>query len=262
MLPARFICLMLLMLPAMASAESEWRFGAAFGYGERSNPLVFADDVPIVLDLDIAWFGERFFFDNGDLGLTFADNDRYTASLVARVRSERLFFSRTNLRFVDISLTGVALSTATMVEVPDRDYAVETGIEILSDGRWGHLQLGAYHDVSGTHNGFDVDVNYGLGFRIGRWYVEPSLGASYKSSQLNDYYWGIRQSESNAALPAYTAGDGINVRGRLRASYYWNRNWSLSLSAEYERINDAAADSPIVADDGVIGYFAGVAWHF
>lgn len=256
------LCGLFLLLPALGAAESNWRLGAALGYGERTNPLVFADNVPIALDLDVAWFGERFFFDNGDLGYTVIDNDLVTASVMARVRSERIFFGRTNLRFVDIGLTGVALPNAAVVEVPDRDYAVEAGFEVLSDGRWGYVQFSAYQDVSGTHRGFDVDLSYGIGFRAGRWYVEPSIGLSYKNSQLNDYYWGIRPSESNAALPIFVADDGINVRARLRASYYLNKNWSLTLSGEYERLSEAIADSPIVADDGVFGYFAGLAWRF
>ena len=51
------------------ATESRWRLGAAFGYGVRSNPLVQSDDIPIIVDLDIAWFGDRWFFDNGDLGV-------------------------------------------------------------------------------------------------------------------------------------------------------------------------------------------------
>src|SRR3954470_11663654 len=50
--------------------ERSWRLGAAFGYGERTNPLIQSDDIPVIVDVDIAWFGKRWFFDNGDLGYT------------------------------------------------------------------------------------------------------------------------------------------------------------------------------------------------
>jgi len=254
---------LLLLFPLLAGAEeSPWRLGIALGYGERSNPLIFSDDVPIVVDVDIAWFGEHFFFDNGDLGLTFADNDLLTASAMLRVRSDRVFFGRTNTRFVTVSLDGQALAVETPVTVPDRDYAAEAGFEILADGRWGYLQLNAFHDVGGTHDGFAIDVDYGIGIRRGLWYVEPSVGIGYKSARLNDYYWGIRPSESNAALPEYAAGAGLNTRARLRASYHLSRDWMLSLSAEYERLNDEAAASPIVARRGVLGWFAGFGYRF
>ena len=99
--------------PDGKSAEpSPWRLGIALGYGERSNPLALSEDIPILVDLDIAWFGERFFFDNGDLGFTFADNRLVTASFVARVNSDRVFFGRTDTRFVNVSLAGETLAIA------------------------------------------------------------------------------------------------------------------------------------------------------
>ena len=257
------VCTLLLLLASPTeAAESPWRLGVALGYGERSNPLVLSDDIPVVVDLDIAWFGKRFFFDNGDLGFTFADNDRLTASFVARVNSDRVFFGKTDTRFVNVGLTGDSLAEAVELQVPDRDYAVEAGVELLSDGRWGFLQLTAHHDVSGTHEGFEVDLNYGLGWRSDRWYVEPSVGLAYKSDELNAYYWGVRQNEASSALPAYDAGSGVNLRGRLLASYHLTRHWAVSLAAEYERLNDEAAASPLVEERTVMGYFAGVRYRF
>ena len=90
-------CLLLLSIACVpaAAAESPWRLGIAAGYGERSNPLVLSDDIPIAIDIDIAWFGKRFFFDNGDLGYTFANNELVTGSLVARFNSDRVFFGKT-----------------------------------------------------------------------------------------------------------------------------------------------------------------------
>ena len=44
--------------------------------------------------------------------------------------------------------------------------------------------------------------------------------------------------------------------------YQLSRHWGLSLVAEYERINDEAAASPIVKEHDVLGFFAGVAYRF
>ena len=242
--------------------ESRWQLGFALGYGLRTNPLVQSDDIPIVLDIDIGWFGDRFFFDNGDLGFTFSDNDRVTASLVARVNSDRVFFGRTDTRFVTVDAAGMPLSEAILFEVPDRSYATELGIEVLADGSWGHLQMTAHHDISGKHEGFELYVDYGYGWRNQRWYLEPSFGLSYKSDAMNDYYWGVREDEAGPALPAYVAGDGVNAHVRLALSYQVSRHWTFSLVGEFERLNDSAAASPIVDDRNVFGYFAGFGFRF
>ncbi len=263
---AACLALMLASQPVQAEEpaqeESRWQLGIALGYGIRTNPLVLSDEIPIAVDLDIAWFGDRFFFDNGDLGFTFADNDYVTASLVGRFNSDRVFFGKTDTEFVTAGLDGAALPTETLLEVPDRDYAGEVGLELLTGGRWGRLQLSAHHDVSGTHEGYEIYADYGRGFRQQRWYFEPSIGLSYKSAALNDYYWGVRPDESSLALPEYEAGSGVNLHGRLMLGYQLNRNWRFALVAEAERLNDEAFASPIVVDRTVYGYFAGFGYRF
>ena len=248
--------------PEATAEESRWRLGAALGYGLRSNPLVQSDDIPIIVDLDIAWFGERFFFDNGDLGLTLADNSALTASLIARFNSDRVFFGNTDTRFVSADLAGMPLAEATEFTVPDRDYAIELGLELLMDGSWGQLQMAAFHDVSSTHDGFEIYLDYGYGWRNQRWYVEPSIGVSYKSDALNDYYWGVRDDEVSIVLPPYQANAGTNAHARLMVGYQISRNWTFSLVAEYERLNDSAAASPLVDEQNVLGYFAGFGFRF
>ena len=89
--------------PGPRSPSSHWRLGVALGYGQRTNPLIQSDDIPVVVDLDIAWFGERWFFDNGDLGFSLVDNPAFTTNIVARVNSDRAFFSKTNTKYINFA---------------------------------------------------------------------------------------------------------------------------------------------------------------
>ena len=148
------------------------------------------------------------------------------------------------------------------IVVPDRDYAGELGVELLTDGPWGTLQLAAFHDVSGTHKGFELEADYARGWRNQRVYIEPSVGLSYKSAALNDYYWGVKPGEIGSNLPGYEAGSGVNAFARLQFSYQINRSWTFSFVGDVERLNDEAANSPIVDDDYIFGYFAGFGYRF
>ena len=243
------------------ASESPWEIGLAFGYGERSNPLVQSDDIPVLVDVDVAWYGDRWFFDNGDGGRTLIDNDRLTLNAIGRINSDRVFFSMTDTEYVEIfSFAGTL--PAEPIEVPDRDYAVEAGVELLSDGEWGFAQVAATHDISDTHGGFEVDANFGRTFRHGRWFVEPSFGLSYKSADLNNYYWGVTREESNLALPEYEAGAGVNVRAGISASYQLTRNWRFVTAMRYERLNNDAAASPLAEDGFVKSAFAGFNFGF
>lgn len=241
--------------------ESPWKIGLAFGYGERTNPLVQSDDIPVRLDIDVAWYGDRWFFDNGDGGRTLIDNDRFTLNAIGRFNSDRVFFSMTDTEYVEIfSFTGPLPPEP--IEVPDRDYAVEAGVELLSDGEWGFAQLAANHDISDTHGGYELDFNVGRTFRSGRWFVEPSLGLTYKSADLNDYYWGVRPEESNLALAEYEAEGGWNARAGISASYQLTRQWRFVTALRYERLNNEAAASPLAEDGFVQSGFAGFNFSF
>lgn len=265
--------------------ERSWRIGAAFGYGERTNPLIQSEDIPVLVDVDIAWFGKRWFFDNGDVGFTLLDRPSSTTSLVARVNDDRVFFGKTNTRYVNFAYAGNGVTTAlppptpaggpgtpgvgnqnptppVEVDPPDRDYAVEAGVESLLDGDWGSAELRAFHDVSGTHGGYELSVHYSRRWTAGRLSIAPTLGVSYKSARMNDYYWGVHADEASDALPEYHAGAGVNFDGGLVTNYYLTRHLRLALSVNYERLADTIASSPLAEDDYVIAYFSGIAWTF
>jgi outer membrane protein len=258
--------------------ERRWRLGAALGYGVRSNPLIQSDDIPVIVDLDFGWFGKRWFIDNGDVGFTLFDDDRSTTSLVARLNSDRVFFGKTNTRYVNFTYAGRGVTVAfsppdpsapgaidvqpVEVKPPDRDYAIEVGVETLIDGEWGSTTLRAFHDVSGTHEGYELSADFSRRWTAGRFSIAPMVGVAYKSARLNDYYWGVNASESNVALPQYSAGAGFAFQGGALANYYISRNLRLAVSLNYERLPDSVARSPLAEDDYVLAYFSGLAWTF
>ncbi len=261
--------------PMVLPEERRWRLGAAFGHGRRSNPLIQSDDIPIVVDVDIAYFGDRWFFDNGDLGVELFDNRIATTNLVARVNSDRVFFGKTNTRLVNFSIlaggvtssltdpeTGELIDTPQPLKPPKRDYAVELGFETLFGGEWGQATLRAYHDVSGTHDGYEVSADYSYRISRGRLAIAPTVGLSWKSADLSNYYWGVHPDEVTAALTGYEARGGLGWEAGLRASYYLSKSLRLALSANYERLQYSVAQSPLVRKDYVFGYFAGLGWQF
>lgn len=161
------------------------------------------------------------------------NGDRITLNAIGRLNSDRVFFSKTHTEYV--SLFGSAgfgpAFAPEPIEIPDRDYAFEMGLELLSDGDWRFLQAAAHRDVGDTHDGYELYLSYGRTMRHDRWFFEPSIGFSYKSGALNDYYWGVRPEESNLVLPVYEVDAGINTQARLAASYQLTRHWAFTVAA-------------------------------
>lgn len=268
-------------LPSYAADdERNWQFSVALGYGQRSNPLVDGDDIDIYWLADIAWYGKRWFFDNGDIGFTIYEGDRFSLNAIGSVNSDRVFFSHLNDGFLPLeSLNGLnpvlvedpqrvpdadlsREELAALIDSPDRDYAFELGFEFLSDGEWGFLQAQFNSDVSSVHNGHEFWLTYGYDWFPGRWHVQPSVGASWKSAEFNNYYFGVREEESSLFLPQYRTGSGVNYSSKLTLSYLLDEQWKFVLMAEYEKLNNGATNSPFIFEDSIKTYFAGVYYRF
>lgn len=92
-------CLVLALVAAFGSgvasaqdAERSWNLAIALGHGERSNPLINGDTIDIEAVIDFSWYGERFFFDNGDFGFMLHEAKNYSFNLVATFNNERNFY--------------------------------------------------------------------------------------------------------------------------------------------------------------------------
>jgi MipA family protein len=87
-------CLAVSASTATAQAtERNWHVGIALGQGERSNPLVSGEDIDIHYVVDAAWYGERFFFDNGDLGFTVFNNRTLSVNAILTYNNERNYYN-------------------------------------------------------------------------------------------------------------------------------------------------------------------------
>ena len=80
-----------------------WDFSIALGAGVRTDPVVHEGTIPLVVIPHISYYGERFFLDDLDVGVTLLDTDRTTLSLVASPGYDRVFFYRSDLQNIFVS---------------------------------------------------------------------------------------------------------------------------------------------------------------
>jgi outer membrane protein len=308
--------------------ERSWELGLAAGYGVRTNPLVNSDDIPMYAVINVAWFGDQFFFDNGDLGLTIHETEKLSVNFIAHVNDERGIFewlnnSRLGVQFFASEASGdfsppidnqgmeeetpvednsseynseleaemqeldccsdFDSETQTQddfppdnliadderlnqnqetIEIPRRSFAVDGGLEIMYADDWGDLQLQVLSDISFTHKGVEVWVSYAYPWRHGNWKFVPSVGINWKSSNLLDYYYGVRKEEANQVRPAYRANSGFNSFAKLSLSYRINDNWGVVGVAKYEALSRSIRESPIVDSQSIETLFIGIMYNF
>jgi outer membrane protein len=122
-----------LMLSTLAAAEcreagprcvpiGEWDIRLAVGAGMRTNPLVDGSDIPLLVIPQVSYYGERFFIDYLDIGVTLAEGPRYTVNAIVTPGGDGLYFFRSKLnRFVlDGNFSVVSPTTPPRTTWPSR----------------------------------------------------------------------------------------------------------------------------------------------
>lgn len=252
-----------------------WDFGIGLGFGELSNPFIGADNVPAYVTVDLAIYGKRFFFDNGDLGFTLVNQPHMGLNLLATYNSDRIFHSFFNqVGFITSSVAGqgdpmlVAIESVddviavTPIELPDRNFAINLGVELLLSGHWGELDIQLTQDVSSAHNGQELWAEFGRGWHWGDWSIRPSLGLTWKSSQLVDYYYSVRPEEDLLLSSIYSGESTVNLSAGISAAYKVTEKFSIVGSFKYERLGSNITSSPLIVEDSIRSVFIGSFYRF
>ena len=250
-----------------SDSSSPWRIGFSAGLGERSNPLINSDDIPIYGVIQLSYFGERFFFDNGDIGWHLTSGENWSTNLIAGIGGERSFYSFLNsssvgFESVPADQTDQIEVAAPSVEAPERDMTVDGGVEFLFSRGNSEFQLQLLGDISNQHQGQEIWFSWGHIIHHSRWQIAPSIGFNWKSDQAANYFYGVREEEASPDLPMYQVDAALNVFGRLTAQYSLNDHWKVVSVFQYEWLADEITASPAVQDDYVQTAFLGLYYEF
>ena len=148
----------------------------------------------------------------------------------------------------------------------DREWTLELGgslSRILGEAR---ITADVSADVLNEHKGHQVRLSYNYDLRgpanIRDLLVTPSIGVTYRNSQLNDYYYGVRASEVIAGRPEYDVGDSTGMTAGVRINYALSENLSLMGMISFEWLGDEIKNSPIVDKDHMESFLLGMIYRF
>jgi MipA family protein len=280
-------------VPALADCKGEssecvpvggWNFSLALGAGVRTDPVVHEGTIPLVVIPQFSYYGEHFFIDDLDAGVTFLDSDRTTLSLIASPGYDRVFFYRSDPQ--NIFVTGLGnfnSSTGGSGQLPagsggngsgsgkpppDTTGLVTTTKFPPRSRQWTYLagpewtfkyagltgQLDVLHEITGHNHGNEVRAALGIPLsRVGgAWTAD--VGITWKSAAIVNYYYG--------APGIYEAGAALDPFVKLAYSRPLKGKWKITGFVECERLSNAIADSPIVNEHFVTTTFVGLVYAF
>lgn len=245
-----------------------WNLSVALGAGVRTNPVVHAKDIPLIVVPQFSYYGKRFFIDNLDPGVTLFEGDTNTLSLIASPGYDRVFFYRSDLQNVFIGgTTSVAAGGETAFVPTPRGNPGQTFREIparprkityLAGPEWTFKyaavtgQIDYLHEITGRNHGDEIRAALGipLGRLAGSW--TANVGVTWKSAGIVNYYYG---------LPGlYDAGWALNPFAKIGYSRPLSSKWKLDAFVHCERLGNGIADSPIIRGHYVTTAFIGATY--
>ncbi len=220
-----------------ASAYGD-RFEAALDAGAGSGGAVRAERSPYVgggerydyLPVNV-YAGEHAYLHSDRVGLKL---DLDAAQRVDVFLAHR--YEGTPLTRPPAVLAGMAL----------REQGTDLGIGYRRQMAWGTLGVEALHNVDEASRGSEVRLRLVKSVQRGELRLWPQAMLAWRDDKLNDYYYGVRAAEANAARPAYVAGSGLNLELAVYASYPLSKNWQLLGGISATQWAGSVRSSPIV----------------
>ena len=264
--------------------KSSWHLGIAFGVGVKTNPLVGGDNMPFVILPDIAWYAEKAYFDNGELGYQWINQSKFSIETYLQLDRENALFNSLHPANLLAPLTETAASSdspnspvVTITPVKDaqnvqrnlsiddiasRKWAINAGIRghyFFSNSEW---QLAFKQDVSNVHKGQQVGLQYSHRWLWQMFQFTLRTGADWKSARVNDYYYGVSKRDTEFTELYFNGKSGWQTYISINAKRPINENWSWLANMSYRRFPNSLIRSPLIEENNIRNIFLGAAYRF
>lgn len=200
---------------------------------------------------ELTYEGDRFSYLGGKLQYNLGSFDGGDTYLLGQMRQRQYYSAGLDLDD-DLGLDGME----------DRESAFELGLGWENRATWGKLVSEGAFDVTGAHEGFELTASYSYPKQSGRWMIEPAIGIQLQSSELVDYYHGVRDSEVRDGRPAYEGDRAVNSLVSLTVGYSINTQLLAVAGVGKLVLDSNITDSPIVDEENVRKVGLGLIYTF
>lgn len=225
------------------NVENKWSVGGGVAY--FSAPFKGAKNVTTALPY-IGYEGEK--FSASILGLSYRvfGDENFSVSAIASPR----------FQLIDPK------DSAFLTGMSKRKTSVDIGISTALKSDFGAFNVDIVTDALSVHKGSQVTANYTIPFEFGKLGVMPSVGVTWQSSKLADYYYGVRANEVKVNRPKYIVKDSTIPNIGLKLSYPIKDNIDLVSINSVEFLPKEITQNSIIDKKTNIGSILAVIYKF
>ncbi|MFL0800688.1 MAG: MipA/OmpV family protein [Agarilytica sp.] len=144
----------------------------------------------------------------------------------------------------------------------ERDMAALAGFEYLYDYKNLGVSLQVLKDISGVHNGMQVRTGLATYLSHQKHGYTFSVGAEWKDSETQDYYYGVRLDELENDNLAYIVDDDWSYYAKFDWRYQVSKHWEWRAIIHHRWLGDEIKNSPLVNEATTSAVFFGGVYHF
>lgn len=145
----------------------------------------------------------------------------------------------------------------------DRDITLDAGLNYtldLSDRT--SLDVSVAQEITGEHDGQEIDLRLTQGFALGGLPVGVYAGATWRSSELSSYLFGVAPGEAIAGRPAYALGATTTPYVGINTFIPLSSTTRLFGGVQADFLTRETEDSPIVDDGTTLSLGVGIQFSF
>lgn len=187
----------------------------------------------------ISYEGDNFFFRGITAGWEFVGSETFELAAIAQFRFDGFEIKELDRR----KLAANGLDSRLL---DDRDDSVDAGISAKWGGSAGELELELLADVSGKSKGQQYSLQYGYPLNFGQTQITPTIGVTYLSNDMANYYYGTLQSEVARGVIDYKP-DAVTIPSvGLNFMRFFGNNWIFLAMLEYNALPKKITNSPLL----------------
>lgn len=145
----------------------------------------------------------------------------------------------------------------------DRDFSLDAGLAASwRVPRVGQLEVSLATDILDRSGGQEAEVSWTGLVRAGGWQILPAVAVKWQSSDMLDYYYGVRADEALVGRPVYSPGSAIFPELSVLATRPLGERWQLFGRVGHTWLPSEVTDSPLVGEDSRTSLIVGLGYTF
>lgn len=251
--------------------KSTFHASVSIGFGGIENPVAQSENFVTPILPHLAYYGDKWYFDDFSLGYSLLESDSYYIDIAGRFNNDGFYFELDGIDklFATFNADGSnkgavrAIYPEYLLTPIERDLSYLAGVsgsmEVI-DNVW--VELAALNDVTGVHNGHEFQLNAHRDMRFNGGHLGFGVGVDYKSKKLIDYYYEVRDGEANTRLPEYELESSINYHMIVNYKHSLTQKWNLDINIKHTWLDSDLYYAAMIGKHTFFSGFAGVTYTF